>query len=179
MEILSGYELGQSNYLCIKHFNPNDLQKKGVRHILTKGSLPDPARISIQNPVNSDSIPVLTNSLTMDNAVSIESSHPIENEVSSNDCESCQFLRIKIEELKEQIVLLKAEHSVKLSSVEIALKHEQTRYHELSKVRRSLKKSLTHLKNKEIKLKNVIDDLKEENLISDEAASNLNVIQLY
>lgn len=152
LNALSGHELTLSEFLCINHFKQHDLRKHGSRIVLDKGAIPQAA-------FNND-----------------ETSQPHLNENVSSGCESCKWLKCEINNLKVQIMQLNAEHNLETSSLKIAIQNEKEKNRKLLGEKVNLKNVLAYHKKKENNLKSVIDELKQENLISDEAASNLSVL---
>lgn len=93
-----------------------------------------------------------------------------------NGCENCEQFENKIQRLKQQIVDMKTSHSVELLKMEEKLLAQKESSKKHVKEKKSLKNLLVYHKNKQLKLQELISSLHEENLISNAAASDLNVI---
>lgn len=71
---------------------------------------------------------------------------------------------------------MEALHSVELLKVEEKLSAQKESAKKHVQEKKNLKNTLVYHKNKQLKLQQVINSLHEENLISNEAATDLNVI---
>lgn len=163
-KILAGHELGQSNVLCSNHFNTNDLKKVGNRYHLIKGASPDPMRLK------SDSLQARNvEEYAMD--VDTESTA----QPASNKCENCELLQVEVQNLKHQIVILKSEHNFKVLALEQSIRIEKEKSRKHVQGKKSLKNTLIYHRTNEAKMKSIIDTLKQENLVSEEAAIDLKV----
>lgn len=106
-EVLDGHECTQSEWLCIKHFNPNDLSNSDGQILLRDGAGPDPNRI-LTNDFK------ITNSAS--NTFNAGSSDIIENhEHQSIECKRCDFLQNEVIKLRKQMAEMQKEHNLKLS----------------------------------------------------------------
>lgn len=171
LNALKGHECGQSNQLCIKHFDPNDLRKWGGRYVLVKGAVPN-IRQSLVQPTDQPS----TSSQLPNQVEEIEHVEHLIDAVTSG-CENCQRLQSELDDLKQQVIVLKTMHEAEVLKLQQKIQAglDNTKKHVQEK--KSLKNSLVYHKSNEAKLKSIVAAIKETNLISDEAADDLNVIR--
>lgn len=188
---LDGIECGNSNYLCINHFNTTDMKMKGGRFVLNKDAVPvferENSRRDDDERNVSDDINDANQMDSQEMSTSGPSSQMMQSTVDSldtgvhsthdpNSCDNCDTLRDNIQRLEKQISDMKALHSVEVMKMEEKLSAQKESSKKHVKEKKSLKNTLIYHKNKQLKLQEVIQSLHADNLISNEAAADLNVI---
>lgn len=153
--------------VCIRHFAQTDYKKKGDKFTLNSSAVP-----SIF-----EAIPVVAECEEYSENCDMIIGHECVDETTKNtQCVQCPFLLDKIEELKRQIFRMKCEHSIliqKLEQTNISLKKDSS---DKAKKLKTTKMELSNEKSKNIKLVDVLDEMKSKNYISDDEKDFLNVI---
>lgn len=172
LESLNGNEYGNSNFLCIDHFDPSDVRKKGNRSVLEKEAVPI---IERENEVEDES------PSANDEQAQLSFSHSDVNvdlnlTNDSNECGNCNLLKSEINRLENRLLEMDKLHSAERSMFGAKLFDQKEKSKQHTQEKKRLNNSLLYHKNQESKLKSVIQSLQGDNLISNEAATDLNVI---
>lgn len=202
MDILKGHTLGSSNFLCVDHFHENQLKKAGSKFALVNGGVPDPnllprepREISVPHTsgtntneeiaVPSTSSMGLISNEESDLHIIDESPDPdhvresdecVRSPIDHNQCENCAILQEKVNNLEKELIAVKANFSVKQSELEHKLVLQTNKSKKYFDEKRSLKSTISYHKTHEAKMKSIINTLKDKNLLSSEAANDLNVM---
>lgn len=155
LDVFKDFEIGSSNALCVLHFNPNDLKYKNDRYILRTDAIPEP--------------------MCCEGGATNVASEDSQTLVEGDNCINCQLLRDEINKLKKQLMNLELAKNVELSVVEVKLAAEKEKKKKYAKENKSLENTLSYYQASQAKLKSIIDDLHQNNLLTDEAASDLKV----
>lgn len=188
---LKGHECGQSNFLCVKHFSSNDVNKFKSGWTLKKGAVPIITDKFDSNESHSPEIQPSTSSQPQLPNRSTENSSPSTsnfpnqvddigdclNTAATTVCDNCKTLQSELDGLEKEVLAINLKHSVEVLVLKQKLETEIEKNKKQAKEKKSLKNSLEYHKNSEAKLKSIINSLKEQHLISDEAADDLKVIQ--
>lgn len=148
--------------VCKRHFSEDDFLKQGNQTTLVFDAVPSVFEHSaiigdrIENQIIGDGI--------------------IEDAIrSSNRCHQCPFLKDKVAGLKHQISILTIQHDITVQTLQQKIillenRNEQKR-DQINKVR----KELSQEKNINVRLRDVVAELKNQNFISAEDEKILNV----
>lgn len=109
--MLNGHESTQSEWVCIKHFNPKDFRRFGDKFVLRRGAAPDPNRI-LTNDVGNTSTDCST--LNKTNNCDLIDNH----EQHSMECKNCDSLQNEVLHLRKQMAAMEREHNLQLSQRE-------------------------------------------------------------
>lgn len=143
--------LNKTNYnVCIRHFLNTDYIKKKDKYILKENAIPTIFKSS------SDFIEIISNEIFDD----------CDSEVTK--CSQCPCLLEKIKKLKHEILLLKTKHTISIGKIE--QKNADLKMKNLEKT-----KMLIDSEKEKSKLKHYLDDIRAQNLISDDEQDFLNV----
>lgn len=197
LQALQGLECGSSNCLCINHFNQADIKKKGNRFVLDKNAVPNFERENLSKNIgDDDDNEAIDEDEDRDYGGESSASHthvqqlPLSepNELEYNEdttstsmydassCDECKKLAIKVRTLEQQITDIKTLHSVEILKMNEKLLAQKEGSKKHVQEKKNLKRLLTYHKSKELKLQEVVGSIHDENLISNEAAADLNVI---
>lgn len=193
VQALQGLECGSSNYLCINHFNHADIKKKGNRFVLDKNAVPIFERENLSKNIGDDdddedrdyggessASHTQAQELSISEPNELEyNEEPIDTTTTSMydpSCNECKKLVNKVRILEQQITDMNMLHSVEILKMEEKLSAQKGSAKKHVQEKKNLKRLLTYHKSKELKLQEVIGSIHDENLISNEAAADLNVI---
>lgn len=137
LDALDGIECGSSNYLCINHFNTADMKMKGGRFVLNKDAVPVFERENSRRDDDADDderdlSDDISDANQMDSqgmSTSGPSSQMMQSTVDSLDtgvhsthdpniCDNCDTLRNNLQRLEQQILDMRALHSVEIMKME-------------------------------------------------------------
>lgn len=146
------FSQNKKNYnVCIRHFLESDYEKKNDKFTLHPNALP-----SIFDIIKSDDfVEIISNELI--------------DEAEPDKCVQCPCLLKKIKKLEDEIMRIKTEHCVSMAKVE--LKNTVLKNRNLEK-----SKQLRESQKEKSKLKDVLDEIRLQNYISDSEREFLNVI---
>lgn len=165
VEKIQKFQHNRKEYnVCIRHFEPRDFVKKGNKFILNSEAVPS---IFEKNPV-------IGNCEKTENCEFIDEiiGHEIiEDSMENAKCVQCPFLLEKIAELKREILRITTDHAV------LAQKLEQ----KIMLLKRNTVDKAMQLKESEkqnIKLKDILEELKSQQYISDDEKDFLNIFEM-
>lgn len=148
--------------VCLRHFESSDLIKKGETLTLKPNAIPT---IFIDRDFSNELVEIIGNDA-------------VDEIIHNSQCNQCPFLLQQISDLKHEILLTKAENSILVQKLQ--LKNLSLEKHAFDKAKQlaTTKKQLSDEKNLNIKLNDILDDLKLNQYITDEDKKFLNVITL-
>lgn len=142
-KVLNGHECIGSEWLCIKHFNPDDLSSSDGQVGLRDGAEPDPTRISANR---------------FENTISAHSTFTpfIENhEHQTFECQNCDFLQNEVLNLRKQMAEMEKEHKLKLL-------HEKEKFREIYEEKQCLVDKVRRCKVKLKQLNQLVNEVTSE-----------------
>lgn len=166
VEKIQKFQHNRKEYnVCIRHFEPGDYEKKGNKFILKHNAIPS---IFEKNSVVDGSFEKSDSFDFIDEIVGHEI---IDDTIKNVKCVQCPFLLEKIAELKREILRMTTDHSISVQKLE--LKNIM-----LKKNTSNKDKQLKESEKQNIQLKDILEEMKSEQYISDDEKNFLNVFEM-
>lgn len=162
IETVQKFDITRQRFnVCMNHFQESDFIQRQGKQILKPEAVPS-VFISL---AAEDSI----EDIVLNNEINV----PVREE--KTECESCGFLSVKISELEEEIFSMKLAHETEKQKLERKIYLLENIREEMKDKLCEKEKELKHEKLENIRMKDILTELRNERYISEDDEKFLNV----
>lgn len=157
----------QNFHVCRRHFWARDFSKEGNTTALIPDAVPSVFEESVVVIDALDETDCMESQIIGDGI--------IDDAINNNQCVQCPFLKQKVQDLKKEISTLNIQHEIAVQKFKHQINLLENRNEqELDQVKQ-FRKQLSQKKRENVRLEEVIEELKNQNFISTEDEKLLNV----
>lgn len=157
----------QNFNICKRHFCARDFSEKGNATVLISYAVPsvfEESIVVVDVPDETDSM-----------EIQIIGDGIIDDAIQNNQCIQCPFLKQKVDDLKKKISTLNIQHEIEVQKMKRQISLLENRNEQKLDQVKQFRNELSQKKKENVRLKDVIEELKNENFISTEDEKILNV----
>lgn len=153
--------------VCNRHFCASDFSKEGNRMTLVSDAVPS---------VFENSVVVVDGFDERDMENQIIGDGIVDDAIcAKNQCVQCPFLKHKVADLKKQILALTVQRDITVQKLQRKIDLLENRNEQKIDQNKQFRKMLSHEKTQNLRLKDVVAELKNQSFISTEDEKILNV----